>query len=142
MGLRLIVGPALSGRLDALAARFGAAASEGAEPLLVAPTAADVELLERAVVERQGLLLGGLVLGFDDLASIVLERTGGAPPPPAGAVRSLLLRRLAGRARPGALGRSARFAGFASAFGRFADECAAAGVPPAALSAALAGEPE
>ena len=120
-----------------LADRFIEAAGTGAAPVFVVPSAPDSEVLERALAERQGVLLGGLVLTFDELAGRILERTGGAPEPPSDVVRGLLLRRLAARAPQGVLGRSARFAGFAAALGRFTDECSAVGITPSELEQAL-----
>jgi ATP-dependent helicase/DNAse subunit B len=120
-----------------LADRFIEAASAGSDPVFVVPSVPDSEVLERELAGRQGVLLGGLVVTFDDLAGRILERTGGAPEPPPDVVRGLLLRRLAARAPQGALGRSARFAGFAAALGRFTDECSAVGITQSELQEAL-----
>jgi ATP-dependent helicase/DNAse subunit B len=137
VSLRLLVGPARSGKIGVLAERFLASVRDGGEPVLVVPNVPEVDAVERELASRAGALFGGSVATFDTLASRILDRTGGAPRVPAEPLRALLLRRLAGRSGAGSLGRSARFAGFASALGRFADECAAAGVPPERLEQAL-----
>ncbi|HEY3614107.1 MAG TPA: hypothetical protein VGK92_10400, partial [Gaiellales bacterium] len=133
MPLRLIVGPARSGKLGLVVHDFLAAATAGRDPVLVVPNEPERVVLERELTERAGVLLGGLVTTFEELAARVLARTGGAPAVLPAPVRALYLRRLAVRASPEALGASARTPGFAAALGRLVDECCEAGIDPAAL---------
>ena len=138
MALRLIVGPARSGKLGLVVQEFLAAAASGRDPVLIVPNEPERVVLERELTERAGVLLGGLVTTFDGLAERILARTGGAPPALAPPVRALYLRRLAVRAAPPALGASARTPGFAAALGQLVDECAEAGIDPATLERELA----
>ena len=138
MALRLIVGPARSGKLGLVVQEFLAAAGSGRDPVLVVPNEPERVVLERELTERAGVLLGGVVTTFDGLAERILARTGGAPPALAPPVRALYLRRLAVRAAPPALGASARTPGFAAALGQLVDECAEAGIDPPALERELA----
>jgi ATP-dependent helicase/DNAse subunit B len=137
VALRLIVGPARSGKLGLVVQEFLAAATGGRDPVLVVPNEPERVVLERELTERAGVLLGGLVTTFDGLAERVLARTGGAPPALAAPVRALYLRRLAVRDAPPALGASARTPGFAAALGQLVDECAEAGIDPAQLEREL-----
>src|SRR4051794_1052309 len=137
MPLHLVVGPARSGKIGALAERFLAAAREGRSPVLVVPNGPEGDVVERELTARAGALLGGAVLTFDDVVDDVLRRTGGARPAPPEVVRGLLLRRLAGGRELQRLASSSRFAGFAGALGRFVDECAAAGAEPGTVEQAL-----
>jgi RecB family exonuclease len=138
VALRLIVGPARSGKLGLVVQEFLAAAAAGRDPVLVVPNEPERVVLERELTERAGVLLGGLVTTFESLAERVLTRTGGAPPALVAPVRALYLRRLAVRTAPALLGASARTPGFASALGRLVDECAEAGIDPALLERELA----
>ena len=138
MALRLIVGPARSGKLGLVVREFLAAAGRGHDPVLVVPNEPERVVLERELTERAGVLLGGLVTTFEGLAERILVRTGGARPALPAPVRALYLRRLAVRAAPPALGASARTPGFAAALGRLVDECAEAGVEPELLERELA----
>jgi RecB family exonuclease len=137
VALRLIVGPARSGKLGLVVREFLAAAGDGRDPVLVVPNEPERVVLERELTERAGVLLGGLVTTFDRLAERILARTGGAPEALPAAVRALYLRRLAVRSAPAALGASARTPGFAAALGRLVDECAQAGVDPGQLEREL-----
>src|SRR3954452_20128916 len=118
MPLHLVVGPARSGKIGALAERFLAAAREGRSPVLVVPNTPVVLVVERELTARAGALLGGAVWTFDDLVDEVLGRTGGARPAPPDVVRALLLRRPASGRELHRLASSSRFAGFAGALGR------------------------
>jgi RecB family exonuclease len=138
VALRLIVGPARSGKLGLVVREFLAAAERGLDPVLVVPNEPERVVLERELTERAGVLLGGLVTTFDGLAERILAHTGGAPPPLSAPVRALYLRRLAVRAAPSALGASARTPGFAAALGRLVDECAESDIDPGALERELA----
>jgi ATP-dependent helicase/DNAse subunit B len=78
MGLELIVGPPNSGRTGAILDRFTAVLGDA--PLLVVPTADDVERFERELCERPGGGLGGSVTSMPGLFSEVARScTGGKP---------------------------------------------------------------
>ena len=76
MALRLIVGPARSGKLGLVVQEFLAAATSGRDPVLVVPNEPERVVLERELTERAGVLLGGLVTTFDGLAERILAPHG------------------------------------------------------------------
>ncbi|HZT54112.1 MAG TPA: PD-(D/E)XK nuclease family protein, partial [Gaiellaceae bacterium] len=94
MPLRLIAGPANAGKVELLLDRYLAAlGADGApEPVLIVPTRADVDRVERELLARRPALLGGSIGTFDDLFER-LAAGGGEP-------------RLLGRAGSGLLVRS------------------------------------
>ena len=137
MPLELIVGPARSEEVGVIAVRFLESLQAGLRPVLVAPDRPAAGALERELCRRAGAIVGGSVLTFDRLCERILQRTGGAPPEPHEALRGLLLRRVAERAAAAGEGRR-RLSGLGGALGRFADECAEAGLDAAQVTAALA----
>jgi hypothetical protein len=76
MPLTLLLGPANCGKVAMLLDRFAEQIDAGAAPTLVVPTRPDVELAERDLLDRRGVVLGGLIGTFDDLFERVLERCG------------------------------------------------------------------
>ena len=75
VGLSLVVGPAHAGKVALLLDRFVDALDR--DPWLVVPNRADVERVERELVERCGGLLAGTVATFDGLFEHLAELTGG-----------------------------------------------------------------
>ncbi len=99
MGLSLIVGPAHSGKVARLLAKFRNALATGADPWLIVPRRADVEPMQRELATG-GALIGGWVSRFDDLFEYL------AGPSPDGrreigdAERQTIVRRLEAAAEP------------------------------------------
>ena len=114
MGLRLIIGPANSGRVGELLAGVRARLDRG--PILVVPTAADATQIEREVCASGEPVVGLTVTTFRWLFADLSAQLGISPGPPlAAAERIALVRAAADRARPTVLARSARRPGFAPA---------------------------
>jgi len=133
MGLSVISGPPGSGREEVVLERFTAAL--GADPLLVAPTADDVDRLERELCKRGGAaLLGGAVLTFPALFEEVRRASGVEAAPAASRMQRVWLARAAAReAELRLLRRSARRDGFALALEALIADLQAAGLDAAAL---------
>ena len=132
MGLSLVVGPAHAGKIERLLDRFVAELDR--DPWLIVPNRADVERVERELVERCGGLLAGTVGTFDTLFES-LAHGGDSRRRPLGDVeRALLVRRLV-QAAPDD---DARFAGYADAVGRALAELDGALLEPADLPEPLA----
>src|SRR4051794_27877977 len=134
MPLTLITGPANAAKAGEVLGRFRGALDRG--PLLVVPTAADVDHFQRELAAG-GAVVGGSVVPFGSLVLSIAEAVGveGRPLGPvarervvAAAVRDAGLREL--RA-------SAESRGFAAAAGALIAELGRAGVSPDAFRAAL-----
>ena len=91
MPLQLVLGPANCGKIALLLDRFLEAADAGADPFLIVPNRPDVEAVERELVSRRGVLVGGRVGTFDDLFEEVLGRCREARPLVGDVQRRLLL---------------------------------------------------
>src|SRR6185437_10402486 len=91
MPLQLVLGPANCGKIALLFDRFLEAADAGADPFLIVPNRPDVEAVERELVSRRGVLVGGRVGTFDDLFEEVLGRCREARPLVGDVQRRLLL---------------------------------------------------
>jgi PD-(D/E)XK nuclease superfamily len=118
VGLSLVVGPANAGKVALLLDRYLEAIDR--DPVLVVPTGADVEPVERDLLRRSGALLGGSVGTFDDVfESIARGETGASARPARGRIRPsqrrLLLARVVARGSLDGLAASARFPGFTTA---------------------------
>jgi hypothetical protein len=102
-----------------------------------------VEAVERELVRRRGVLVGGRIGTFDDLFEEVLGRCRELRPLVGEVHRRLLLRAVVADTPLRALEASARFSGFEDAVGALADELSAAMAEPApAPGSARAGELE
>src|SRR5437763_369897 len=66
MPLQLVLGPANCGKIALLLDRFLEAADAGADPFLIVPNRPDVEAVERELVRRRGVFVGGSVGTWDD----------------------------------------------------------------------------
>jgi len=142
VSLSLVVGPAHAGKVGTLLDGFVAALDR--DPWLIVPQRADVERVERELIERQGGLLAGTIGTFDTLFD-ELARADGDDRRVLGEVeRALVVRRLSVAAVDGS-----RFSGFADAVGRSLAELDGALLEPgdlaeplASLAAAYRGELE
>jgi ATP-dependent helicase/DNAse subunit B len=115
MPLTLLAGPANAGKVALLLDRY--LADIDREPVLIVPNRADIDRVERDLLERVGALLGGRIGTFDDVFEQIARSNGHHRPLVTDAQRALLVRDVVARARLAQLGRSARFAGFANALG-------------------------
>jgi ATP-dependent helicase/DNAse subunit B len=114
MGLSLLAGPANAGKVALLLDRYLGALDR--EPVLIVPTRSDVARVERELLARRPLLLGGTVGTFDDVFARLAVRPGEPAPPVATELQqTLLLRRAVAGASLNGLGASARSAGFVEA---------------------------
>ena len=78
MAITLITGPANAGKAQLLLDGFCGHAARGEEPILIAPTQADVEHYSRELVSR-GVLIGARVRRFQGLIEEIARRVGGMP---------------------------------------------------------------
>ena len=136
MPLTLVTGPANAAKAGAVLAAFRAALPR--EPLLVVPTAADVEHYQRELA-GDGMVFGGEVVTFARLIDLIAERAGGSSPAlPLGRVaRERVVRAAIASVRLDRLARSADSPGFAAAAGRLFAELQRSLVSPARLAAAV-----
>ncbi|HEX6724639.1 MAG TPA: hypothetical protein VF073_05290, partial [Gaiella sp.] len=132
MSLSLVVGPAHSGKVGTLLDRFVAALDR--DPWLIVPQRADVERVERELLERRGGLLSGTIGTFDSLFESLARGEGPGRRLVGEAERGVLVRRL----QAGAATEGARFAGFADAVGRALAELDSALLEPGDLAEPLA----
>ena len=130
MPLQLVLGPANCGKIALLLDRFLEAADAGADPFLIVPNRPDVEAVERELVRRRGVFVGGSVGTFDDLFEEVLGRCREARPLVGDVQRRLLPADVVSGTPLHALAASARFSGFEDAVGALADELSAAMAEP------------
>lgn len=144
MPLTLVTGPAnaakagwvLSAFREALERAAGGGRLSAPEPLLVVPTAADVEPYQRELA-ASGSVFGGEVLTFAGLLRDAGRRTGCAGRPIGPVARERVVAAAVEGARLEALAPSARTQGFSAAAGRLFAELQRALVTPARLRAAL-----
>ncbi len=106
MPITLITGPANAGKAHVAIEAVRAHLARGAEPLLVVPTRADVELYRRELAGEQALL-GARVQRFSDLVDEVVRRSGVHEPALGAVARERVLAVAAQRA----LGRDSTRAG-------------------------------
>ena len=136
MSLSLLTGPPNAGKTGRILDGFGQALDR--EPVLVVPTASDVERFEEELLVRQPVAIGGRIVTFGGLFELVGTAVGASSPPPLGAAQREALAAAVARSVPlGALAGAARRNGFARALADFIDELRAAGVPAAPLEAGL-----
>lgn len=128
MSLTVVSGPPGSGREAAVLQRFEAVLDD--DPLLVVPTADDVDRLERELCGRgAGGLLGGSVTSFPRLFEEVGAATGATGPPNLSRMQRLWLARAASRTTPlRQLRSSALREGFAPALEALISDLQAAGL--------------
>ncbi len=141
MGLSLVTGPAHAGKVAFLLERYLARLDD--EPYLIVPNRSDVDRIERDLLRRRPLLLGGAIGTFDDLFERIAAGDPGRRPVATPAQRLLVARRAAERVLgaerpPRALARSARSAGFVDALVAALGELESAFVEPGELDGDLA----
>ena len=113
MGLALVVGPAKAGKIARLLEGYLAAIE--CDPVLIVPNRADIDRIERDLLQRTDALLAGSIGTFDDVFRELALGVPDACPVTSDAQRALVARRMLAKTPLTGLGRSARFAGFADA---------------------------
>jgi hypothetical protein len=134
MPLTLITGPANAAKAGAVLERLRAA--EPREPLLVVPTAADVEHYQRELA-ASGLVFGAEVLTFSRLVREIAARAGLELRPLGRVARDRVVRAAIADVPLRALARSAATPGFAVAAGSLFAELQRSLVTPARFTSAL-----
>ncbi len=139
MPLRLIAGPANAGKVELLLDRYldSLAAANGREPVLVVPNRADVDRVERELLDRSSALLGGAIGTFEDVFERIGRDCGDVRPLLGPVERALLVRRVVGSAQLDAFASSARHGGFAESLLQALDELEAGLLAPAAVEGEL-----
>jgi len=136
VSLTLLVGPANSGKVTRLLERYLDALDR--EPVLIVPNRSDVDRVERELLARKPVLLGGWIGTFDGLFERIAGAAGGERPVATPAQRALLARRAVAGAELNGLGRSARSSGFTDALLQAIAELEAGLLDPDALDGDLA----
>ena len=113
MGLSLVVGPAHAGKVALLLERYLEVLER--DPWLVVPNRADVERVERDLLERRPALLAGRIGTFDDLFEHIAAGGADARAVASTAQRVLAVRRAIARTQLDELSASAGTSGFADA---------------------------
>ncbi|HEY8866300.1 MAG TPA: hypothetical protein VIM22_05150, partial [Solirubrobacteraceae bacterium] len=134
VSLKLVSGPANSAK--ARVVLDGVRAALDRDPLLVVPTAEDVDRYRRELAE-DGLVFGARVVRFDGLLREVARRAGVTGRPLGDLARERVIAAAIRRAGLRVLAPSAVTPGFAAAAARFLAELTVARVDPARLTSAL-----
>src|SRR5918998_6079436 len=134
MPLTLITGPANAAKAGAVLDRLRAALPR--DPLLVVPTAADVEHYQRELA-ASGIVFGAEVLTFSRLVREIAARAGLEARPLGRVARERVVRAAIADVPLRALARSAATPGFAGAAGALFAELQRSLVPPARFTSAL-----
>src|SRR4051794_8234037 len=135
MALKLVTGPANSGRAGQVLDEYRARIAE--DPILVVPGFRDVEHSQRELA-RTGAGLGARVVRFADLFRTIGERCGAPPARVASDVqREVLVEEAVRAVRPRALRESAGRPGFTRAAVAFVSELERSMVQPGSLARAL-----
>jgi ATP-dependent helicase/nuclease subunit B len=137
VGLTLVAGPANAGKVALLLDRYVAAIER--DPVLVVPGRPDVQRVERELLARSPVLLGGSVGTFDDLFARVARSGGERRPVLTELQRALVVRRAVAATSLNGLAPSAGQPGFADALAEALRELAAGLVSPEALGGATVG---
>ena len=111
MPLKLLAGPANAGKVALLLDRY--LADIGREPVLIVPNRADVDRVERDLLQRAGALLGGSIGTFDDVFQGIARGAPDYRPVASDVQRVLVVRRALASVSLNGFGASARRGGFA-----------------------------
>ncbi len=142
MALRLICGPAGSGKTREAVRVFLDAVSRGSDPVLVAPTLPDARHFERHLLRRlqdgtAGVLTGGRVRTFDRLCRELVEAVEPGAELLGHGERQLLIRALVEGEELRKLQRSSGFDGFAAALAALIAELEMLGIEPGKMGKQL-----
>jgi len=137
--LRLIAGPANAGKVELLLGRYldALGSSGGAEPWLIVPNRADVDRVERELLDRRPALLGGSIGTFDDVFERLGAECADTRPLLGRAERALLVRRVVSEATLNGLSASARYGGFSESLLQALDELESGLLDPAEIEGEL-----
>jgi ATP-dependent helicase/DNAse subunit B len=135
VGLSVVVGPAHAGKVALLLERYLGVLDR--DPWLIVPNRADVERIERDLLQRRPALLAGTIGTFDDLFRHAAKGHPAAGPEIGPGLRALVLRRAIARAELNGLGASARTSGFADALETALGEVESGLLDPAQLDGGL-----
>ncbi len=111
MPLTLLAGPANAGKVALLLDRYLAAIDR--EPVLIVPNRADIDRVERDLLERAGALLGGTIGTFDDVFQTIARGADDYHEVASDAQRFLIVQRAVASVSLNGLSASARRSGFA-----------------------------
>jgi RecB family exonuclease len=139
MPLTLVTGPANAAKAGEVLARFRAALPR--EPLLVVPTAADVDHYSRELAEA-GIVLGAAVVTFPQLVREIAAAVGVRGRVLGPVARERIVRAAVGDVTLRTLERSARAPGFADALGALFAELGRSLVVPARFARAVRDWPD
>jgi hypothetical protein len=131
-----VVGPAHAGKVALLLERY--LADLDRDPWLIVPNRADVEAVERDLLDRRPALLAGRIGTFDDLFRALAAGHRDRRPEASDAQRALVVRRVVARAQLASLGESARSSGFADALAQALGELESGLTDPGDLDGDLA----
>src|SRR4051794_24147509 len=134
MPLKLVTGPANSAK--AAEVLGGVRATLDREPLLVVPTAADVDRYRRELAE-DGIVFGARVVRFAELIEEAARRAGQTGAPLGATARDRVVAAVAARAKLDVLAASRATPGFARALARLFAELEVARIDPGRLSVGL-----
>src|SRR5438105_1611006 len=136
MPLTLVTGPANAAKAGEVLGAFREALSRASsarlpapEPLLVVPTAADVEPYQRELAAA-GTVFGGEIVTFQRLLALIAGRSGYAGRMIGPVARERVVKAVVAEARLEALQRSAASPGFAAAAASLFDELQRAMIAP------------
>jgi ATP-dependent helicase/DNAse subunit B len=135
--LTLITGPANAGKAQAVMDAVRAELAAGHQPLLVVPTAADVQRYTRELA-GEGALIGARVTRFGGLLGEVVRRSGSEGPVLPERARERLIAIVARSSGLAARGEQPLSKGLSRAARELIDDLHAGAVAPARLQAALA----
>ena len=143
MPLTLVTGPANAAKAGVVLGAFrealeraGSQRLPAPEPLLVVPTAADVEPYQRELA-ASGAVFGGEVVTFSRLLGLIARRAGYRARRLGWVAQDRVIASVVAGTRLRVLGESARTPGFARAAGRLFGELGAADVAPERFTAGL-----
>lgn len=138
MGLRIICGPARSGKTREAMMAFGDALERGLEPVFITPSSPDRSHFQRMLLADGGVLTGGVIVTFDEFCGSVLRDAGLHPEIIGSEERLAIVRKIiAGAGSLRLFAASSRHEGFLSALERLLGEIEALDVEPEYLGKSL-----
>lgn len=137
MGLKIVYGPANSGKSGIITAAWLDSLKKGESPVLVLPTRADVNRVKKELAGRTGCIIGGRITDFDNLFIKASSADGVTTEIVSPAKRRLILTAILGKADLIMLKDSARSKGFVDAAVRSISDLLSSGIFPEKLDKSL-----
>lgn len=134
MALKLVYGPANSGKTGFLYKVWLEALKAGGSPTLVLPTTADVQRAKKELAQKSGSIIGGWISNYNDLFRRIIEHSDREPMFVSSYQRDLLLKAAIAKSKLDLLDPSSQYDGFAKAVFRTFDELISNGISPASFS--------